>query len=260
MLSKIFKCSSKAAISLMFSLVIATLIPFFTASSLAVSGQNIASLTNAERDAAGIASLSWSGALASFAYAKLNHMCTNNYWAHTAPDGTSPWTFVSAAGYRYTHVAENLARSFSSDNAVISGWMNSPGHRANILNGAYKDIGVASKQCTIMGKSSTVVVAHYGATSASPKTETSMQQQKLSRKPQVKSVSDNKPVNKIKPINKPTLAAKITEKPKSKKSSEDLPTIKSETSVDKLNLVTTLLQMSQLKQNKLLVVLQRFDV
>lgn len=120
-------------------------------------------LTNNQREVNGLPSLTWSELLAASATAKAQDMCVNNYWAHTSPTGITGWTFMSQAGYKYITAGENLAKDFSSQQSTINAWMASPGHRANILNVNYSEIGVASLSCTIDGYYTTVVVAHYGA-------------------------------------------------------------------------------------------------
>lgn len=129
----------------------------------ALSNEGVIGYVNAERQAAGLPALSQNSKLSTSAYLKAQDMCTKHYWAHDAPDGTTPWSFVDAAGYNYVSVAENLAQGFVSDDALVAGWMASPGHRANILNAAYQDIGVASLTCNLVGSTTTLVVAHFGS-------------------------------------------------------------------------------------------------
>lgn len=131
----------------------------------ALGNQTIAALTNNERTVRGLAVLDWNTALANSAELKAQDMCAKGYWAHTAPDGATGWTFMSQTGYNYIAAGENLAKDFSSDESVIAGWMASPGHQANILNTAYQDIGVGEAACEFQGSKTTIVVAHYGATS-----------------------------------------------------------------------------------------------
>jgi hypothetical protein len=131
--------------------------------------QTLAELTNAERTSQGLAPLSWNATLSQAAWLKAQDMCTQGYWAHTAPNGATGWTFMTQAGYKYTVAGENLARDYASDSETVAAWMASPGHRANILKPTYADIGIASSVCTIDGSPTKLVVALYGATSSSPK-------------------------------------------------------------------------------------------
>lgn len=117
---------------------------------------------NASRSANGLPVLRLNSQLNSSAQAKAAHMITNNYWAHTAPDGTEPWYFFNQAGYVYTRAGENLAYGFNTGSEVNTGWMNSPTHRDNIL-GDYAEIGFGiANGATYQGGENTVVVAHYG--------------------------------------------------------------------------------------------------
>ena len=97
--------------------------------------------TNTERANNGYSSLRLNSQLSAAAVAKAQDMATNDYWAHVSPTGLTPWYWVSNAGYSYTTAGENLAYGFSSSSETITGWMNSPGHRANILNADFQEVG-----------------------------------------------------------------------------------------------------------------------
>jgi hypothetical protein len=127
-----------------------------------ISAGNLYSLTNQERAAAGLGALALNAQLTSAAQAKAADMFAKNYWAHVSPDGTQPWTFISNAGYSYSYAGENLAKDFSTSSGVMAGWMASPGHRANILNTNYLDVGFAVMNGTLLGSPTTLVVAEYG--------------------------------------------------------------------------------------------------
>lgn len=121
------------------------------------------SLSNQERTSRGMSAYRLDSKLSSAATAKAKHMFANDYWAHTAPDGTTPWSFISASGYSYKLAGENLAKDFSTSAGVVNGWMASSGHKANILSSTYKDVGYAAVNGTLQGKKTTLVVAMYGA-------------------------------------------------------------------------------------------------
>lgn len=97
--------------------------------------------TNDQRAANNVAALSLNATLNQAAQAKAHDMATNNYWAHTSPSGLTPWYFITQAGYGYTTAGENLAYGFATASDALTGWMNSPGHRANILNAAFTEVG-----------------------------------------------------------------------------------------------------------------------
>jgi|GEM_PF-1812832 len=120
--------------------------------------------SNYQRSAAGEASLNLNGALDAAAQAKANDMVAKNYWGHYSPTGASPWSFISAAGYSYSAAGENLAYGFASSSAVISAWMNSAEHRANLLNAGFRDVGfgIANSPNYVGTGPETIVVAEYG--------------------------------------------------------------------------------------------------
>jgi uncharacterized protein YkwD len=128
-----------------------------------VSSSEVISISNQQRANNGLPALSYNSRLSSAAEAKARDMFAKDYWAHFAPDGTSPWYFITSAGYTYSTAGENLAKGFDSSAGVVDGWMNSPGHRANILNNSFVDTGVAVMNGTLQGEQTTLVVAMYGA-------------------------------------------------------------------------------------------------
>jgi len=72
-------------------------------------------------------------------------MARFGYMSHTGHDGSSPAQRIRAAGYQITGTwAENIARGYRTPAAVMDGWLNSPGHRANIVNCSLRAIGVGA--------------------------------------------------------------------------------------------------------------------
>ncbi len=127
------------------------------------SSNSLLNLTNATRSKAEEPALTLSPQLTAAAQAKANDMVSHDYWSHNSPDGQTPWTFITAAGYNYQLAGENLAYGFTNASATVTGWMNSPEHRANILNAQYQNVGfgIASSP-NFQGKGPvTVVVAEY---------------------------------------------------------------------------------------------------
>lgn len=121
--------------------------------------------TNQQRVANGLGSLALNSQLDQAAQAKADDMVARNYWSHNTPDGNPPWIFITQAGYTYSAAAENLAYGFATSDDTVSGWMNSPPHRENLLNGTYVDVGfgVANAPNYVGSGNETVVVAMYGA-------------------------------------------------------------------------------------------------
>lgn len=118
--------------------------------------------TNSERAKQGLSPLTVSSTLNQAAAAKANHMFTHDYWAHIAPDGTTPWVFIKGAGYGYSVAGENLARDFDTTGSMINAWMESPTHKDNIVNNKYTQIGVAVVNGTLEGVETTLVVQMFG--------------------------------------------------------------------------------------------------
>jgi uncharacterized protein YkwD len=110
--------------------------------SAAVSAERAAvSLTNAQRAAHGCSALRVDTRLRTAARSHSADMRDRNYFQHNSPDGRTPWDRIKAAGYT-TPGAENIAKGYPTAAAVLQGWMNSPGHRANILNCSLKAVGI----------------------------------------------------------------------------------------------------------------------
>ncbi|MET8974045.1 CAP domain-containing protein [Streptomyces sp. NPDC004539] len=98
-------------------------------------------LVNEERAKVGCSALSANSALADLAQKFSEDMAARGFFDHTDPDGKSPWDRAAAAGI--TDLAgENIARGQADPAAVMEAWMNSPGHKANILNCDFKTLGV----------------------------------------------------------------------------------------------------------------------
>lgn len=103
-------------------------------------------LTNQERINAGLEPFKWSDDLAAVAYAHSADMAARNFFSHNNPDGQTPFDRMRAYGISYTYAAENIAMGQRTPEAVVSGWMNSAGHRANILNPNLTHLGVGFYQ------------------------------------------------------------------------------------------------------------------
>jgi uncharacterized protein YkwD len=108
-----------------------------------LDARQIVTLTNESRRAAGLPPVTIDERLMAAAKAKLFDMLRHDYFAHRAPDGRQPWAFMQAAGYRFQAAAENLAKGYDNGPELQRAWMKSHGHRANILDPRFTDIGVA---------------------------------------------------------------------------------------------------------------------
>ena len=104
--------------------------------------QQVANLVNKERTQRGLSSLTYNWALAKMAEDKAKDMYNNNYFSHTSPTYGSPFQMMKSYGVSYTAAGENIAKGQRTPQEVMNAWMNSSGHRANILNANYNQIGV----------------------------------------------------------------------------------------------------------------------
>jgi uncharacterized protein YkwD/stress response protein SCP2 len=109
---------------------------------LAQTAAGVIALTNTERAAAGLPPLAPDPLLTTAAQAHSADMVARAFYSHTSPDGSEPWHRAAAAGSARRTIGENIACGQRSPAEVVRGWMNSPGHRANILKPAFTHIGV----------------------------------------------------------------------------------------------------------------------
>ncbi|KWX78065.1 CAP domain-containing protein [Paenibacillus jilunlii] len=112
------------------------------ATGTAAFTQQIVTLVNKERAAAGLSPVSALASLNKVAAAKATDMRTNNYFSHTSPTYGSPFDMMSAFGVTYQYAGENIAMGQRTPQEVMTAWMNSAGHRANILSANFNYIGV----------------------------------------------------------------------------------------------------------------------
>lgn len=128
-----------------------------------LSSVGIIASTNLERAAAGVAPLRENNALRAAAEAKVSDLFGRQYFEHESPTGEGPSDLARSAGYAYILVGENLALgNFEDDQAVVAAWMNSPGHRANILKEGYQEIGVAARKGMYEGRQVWIAVQEFG--------------------------------------------------------------------------------------------------
>lgn len=99
-------------------------------------------LTNLERDKVGCPALAASDRLSTAAQNHSDDMASNQFFAHTGSDGTSPWQRIKATGYFFTRAAENIAMGAPTPEEVVARWMESAAHRENILDCNLREIGV----------------------------------------------------------------------------------------------------------------------
>ncbi|MFI8306186.1 CAP domain-containing protein [Streptomyces sp. NPDC085927] len=128
--------------------------PSASASSPAATGApeatgaiaKVVEIVNAERGKAGCSPVKVNTALTEAAQKHSEDMAASSNMSHTGSDGSSPDDRITRAGYSWSTYGENVAYGYSTPEQVMAGWMASPGHKENILNCAFKEIGVGLAQ------------------------------------------------------------------------------------------------------------------
>ena len=148
-----------------------------TGQNTTLTQEGVIADTNTQRAQNGdLPALKEDATLDQIAMARINDMFAKQYFAHVAPDGSSAVTVASSVGYDYIAIGENLAQgNFAGDAGVVEAWMGSPGHRANMLNTHYTQIGVAVTEGMFQGEKTWLAVQIFGKpASACPATSDSL--------------------------------------------------------------------------------------
>lgn len=132
--------------------------------------------TNKQRLAQGLKSLKEDYALNQAAQKKLKDMFQNQYFEHISPTGQGPADLAKDVGYEFIAVGENLALgNYKNDAGLVEAWMNSPGHKANILNLKFTEIGVAVGKGMFEGQETWLAVQEFGKPASScPKVDATL--------------------------------------------------------------------------------------
>lgn len=128
----------------------------------AVITATLVDLANNDRKSDSIGPLKINQKLVEAAQAKADDMAAKGYFAHTSPDGRTSWSWFADAGYQYSYAGENLAVNFADSEDVEQAWMDSPTHRANIMNGKFTEIGIATAEGEYKGRKTIFVVQMFG--------------------------------------------------------------------------------------------------
>ena len=112
------------------------------ASAVSSFEEQVANLVNDIRAQNGLGKLTFNAALSNAARIKSQDMKDKNYFSHTSPTYGSPFDMMKSFGISYRSAGENIAYGYSTPASVVDAWMNSPGHKANILNPSYTQIGI----------------------------------------------------------------------------------------------------------------------
>jgi len=122
------------------ALLLAFATPLFAAD---ITPDSVLSEMNSYRMKEGLSPLHFDPRLVAAAGDRMQDMEDLEYWSHEAPDGRSPFVWLKPHGYEFRFAGENLATGFETVELLVEGWMESPGHRANILSADYDDVGIA---------------------------------------------------------------------------------------------------------------------
>ena len=132
--------------------------------NVTLQSSKILTETNLQRNLnGGFAPLYRNAILDKVALAKANDMFKNQYFEHVSPSGVAPSDLVKSFGYAYIVTGENLILgNFNSEKDLVAAWMASPGHRANILNKRYTEIGLSIVKGTYKGETTWIGVQEFG--------------------------------------------------------------------------------------------------
>ncbi len=119
-------------------------------------------LTNQNRLEAGLNPLKHNSLLDNSSLLKARDMVENNYFAHESPSGVTPWHWFEKAGYSFVYAGENLAVNYFDSESVDQAWLNSPTHKANIMNSRYEEIGISAEDGVYKGNETIFVVQMFG--------------------------------------------------------------------------------------------------
>ncbi len=134
----------------------------------------LTSLTNEERAKNDAPPLVVNDLLTQAAQLKAEDMAVKSYFAHTSPEGKTPWYWFDQVGYKYMYAGENLAVNFFESEDLSEAWMNSPTHRANVIKKDYTEIGIGIAKGKYESRNTVFVVELFGkpALAAAPEVTT----------------------------------------------------------------------------------------
>jgi len=142
------------------SFAVPAVYPVYTDNTM--TAENEMALINQQRATVKLPKLAESTKLDTSACDKLNDMVKYQYWAHVSPSGVQPWHWFDVEGYKYTRAGENLAYGQQDAQELVTAWMNSPEHKANILDKNYTEQGMCIEQVQFMGQTTYLSVSHFG--------------------------------------------------------------------------------------------------
>lgn len=126
-----------------------------------LTGNNLLALVNQDRIREGMVPLLENAKLRQAAEAKARYILQNGYFAHTSPEGVTPWDFIKATGFAYAFAGENLALNYTSSYELEKDFLQSPGHRKNLLSPLYSETGIAVVSGMFKGEPAVVTVQMF---------------------------------------------------------------------------------------------------
>ncbi len=139
-------------------LTILLIVPSFLYAQTPLSASAIVGATNDARERSNIQPLVSDPVLTEVAQRRADAMAKSGYFAHETEEGESPWALIRSGGYVFARAAENLAVNYATPEKVVEGWMNSPGHRANVLDARLNEVGIGLAKGEYKGKEAWYVV------------------------------------------------------------------------------------------------------
>jgi uncharacterized protein YkwD len=157
-----------------------------------LTADGVVEWTNKQREQNGLTELRVNEKLNAAAEAKLRDMFAQQYFEHNSPQGVTPADLIKQFSYAYVVVGENLALgNFKDDQVLVQAWMDSPGHRANILHHRFQEIGVAVGQSVFEGRTVWLAVQEFGTPlSSCPSVSSGMKQQIEADKQRIDSLNN----------------------------------------------------------------------
>jgi len=147
---------------LAFALSLGTMIVKNTGLLASIRSAFLVSFANEDREKQNISTLTVNPLLVEAAQKKANDMAEKSYFAHTSPEGLSPWYWIQSVGYDYVYAGENLAVNFEDSEDVHNAWIASESHKKNIFNQHFTEIGIATAEGFYKGEEATFVVQMFG--------------------------------------------------------------------------------------------------
>jgi hypothetical protein len=123
----------------------------------------VINLTNDARAQNNLSSLTENPLLTEAAQNVANNMAAEGYFSHVSPSGETPWQWLDDVGYKYQYAGQNLAVNFTDSDQLVSAWLASPEHRANIMGVNYTEIGVGMATGTYQGQQAIFVVQYFAS-------------------------------------------------------------------------------------------------